>query len=116
MPDPPALDELKQQRRLAFVLASHAVQGKVFAHEPYQLFKAGNRVAEGVTDAHGQVLITVTDEETASYEVRLSNGHVFELPVRARLEDVDAQLAARGYRAREDDARDRERNRAMREG
>ncbi|UWE15338.1 hypothetical protein [Herbaspirillum huttiense] len=107
---------MKQQRRLAFVLASHAVQGKVFAHEPYQLFKAGNRVAEGVTDAHGQVLITVTDEETASYEVRLSNGHVFELPVRARLEDVDAQLAARGYRAREDDARDRERNRAMREG
>ncbi|MCO4855740.1 type VI secretion system tip protein VgrG [Herbaspirillum sp. WGmk3] len=116
LPDPPALGELKQQRRLALVLTSHAVQGKVFAHEPYQLFKAGNRVAEGVTDAHGQVLITVTDEETASYEVRLSNGHVFELPVRARLDDMDAQLAARGYRAREDDARDRERNRAMREG
>jgi len=116
LPDPPALDELKQQRHLAFVLASHAVQGKVFAHEPYQLFKAGSRIDEGVTDAHGQVLITVTDEETASYEIRLSNGHVFELPIRAQLDDMDAQLAARGYRARGGDARDRERHRALREG
>ncbi|MCY1544290.1 hypothetical protein D9M68_801650 [compost metagenome] len=39
--------------------------------------------------------------------VRLTNGHEFELPVKAQLKTTDDKLAASGYRAAQDEAQDR---------
>ncbi|MGJ7609944.1 MULTISPECIES: type VI secretion system Vgr family protein [unclassified Variovorax] len=90
-----------------FVLRSHAEDGRAIAMEPYTLYKDGAEVTKGVTDAHGQVLIEDHQEGTGSYKVKLTNGNEFELLVTAQLKGSDQRLAAQGYRAAQNDLKDR---------
>ena len=99
--------DLKEKGALSFVLLSHAQDGRPLRFEPYTLYKDGANVADGVTDADGQVRIEDHRSDTASYKVRLANGNEYELPVKARLESADDRLAAFGYRAAHGETRSR---------
>lgn len=116
LPEPVKLEELKQKQSLAFLLRSHSMPGRIFAHEPYALYKDGAKVADGMTDGRGQLVVKDHVSGTTDYVVKLSNGHEFELPVKAALDSEDDILAARGYRAADEDVQDRQRNREFREG
>ncbi|MNL50551.1 hypothetical protein D3C87_1735790 [compost metagenome] len=95
------------KKALSFTLLSHALDGRPLGLEPYALFKDGAKVDDGVTDAQGRVVIKDHQSGTTSYMVRLTNGHEFELPVKAQLKTTDDKLAASGYRAAQDEAQDR---------
>ncbi|MGJ7568411.1 DUF2345 domain-containing protein, partial [Variovorax sp. GB1R11] len=99
--------DLKEKGALSFVLLSHAQDGRPLGLEPYTLYKDGAKVADGITDADGRVLIEDHQSDTASYKVRLANGNEYELPVRARIESDDDRLAASGYRAAHGENRNR---------
>ncbi|MGJ7614496.1 MULTISPECIES: type VI secretion system Vgr family protein [unclassified Variovorax] len=99
--------DLKEKGTLSFVLISHAQDGRPLGLEPYTLFRDGAKVADGITDADGRVLIEDHQSATTSYKVRLSNGNEYELPVRAQLKSNDDRLAAAGYRAAHGDTRNR---------
>ncbi|KIQ20854.1 hypothetical protein RT97_27850, partial [Variovorax paradoxus] len=116
LPEPVTLKELEQKQSLAFILRSHPTDGRVFADEPYTLYKGDAKVEDGVTDENGQLIIKDHQKGTPKYTVKLSNGHEFDLPVKEKLEELDDQLAARGFRAAQDDAKDRLRHQRHREG
>jgi type VI secretion system secreted protein VgrG len=99
--------DLKKKAALSFVLLSHAQDGRPLGFEPYTLYRDGANVADGVTDADGQVLIEDHQSDTASYRVRLANGNEYELPVKAQLKSNDDRLAASGYRAAHSEAQNR---------
>ncbi|MBJ2158485.1 type VI secretion system tip protein VgrG [Variovorax sp. IB41] len=109
-----SLKDVKTTR--TFVLRSHAEDGRAIAMEPYTLYKDGAEVKKSVTDALGQVLIEDHQEGTGAYQVKLTNGNEFELPVTARLKSVDQKLAAHGYRAAQDDLGDRRQHYQHRQG
>jgi len=109
-----SLKDVKTTR--TFVLRSHAEDGRAIAMEPYTLYKDGAEVKKSVTDALGQVLIEDHQEGTGSYKVKLTNGNEFELPVTAQLKSADQKLAARGYRAAQDDLKDRRQHYQNRQG
>lgn len=102
-----SLKELHHKNVLSFVLLSHAQDGRPLSLEPYALYKDGAKVRDGVTDAHGAVLIEDHQSGTAAYKVKLANGHEYELPVKAQLDAADDRLAARGYRAAQGSTQDR---------
>ncbi|WP_353627705.1 type VI secretion system Vgr family protein [Ralstonia pseudosolanacearum] len=106
-PDPLAYKDLKQKESLAMVLRSHPDGGRPLANEPYALYKGKAKVADGVTDEHGQLIIPDHQKGTPSYTVKLHNGHEIELPVKEELEAHDDQLAAQGWRAAQGDPQDR---------
>lgn len=99
--------ELKNEKALSFVLLSHAQDGRALGFEPYALYRDGAKVADGVTDAQGRVVIEAHQDGTASYKVKLTNGNEYELPVKAQLESADDKLAASGYRAAHSEANNR---------
>jgi type VI secretion system secreted protein VgrG len=101
-----SLKDIKTAR--TFVLRSHAEDGRVIVMEPYTLYKDGIEVKKSVTDAHGQVLIDDHQEGTGSYKVRLTNGNEFDLTVTSQLKGLDQELAAQGYRAAQDELKDRQ--------
>ncbi len=88
------------KKALSFVLLSHAADGRPIALEPYTLYKDGAKLADGVTDAQGRVVVEDHQSGTASYTVKLANGNEFALPVKeAPLQSHDDKLAAAGFRA-----------------
>jgi type VI secretion system secreted protein VgrG len=97
----PETTPLREQ--LHFVVMSHPVDGVPLALQPYELFKDGAKLAEGVTDALGRVLIEHI-EGARTYAVRLASGAVYELQVSERFgaQDAEQRRASRGFRARED--------------
>ncbi|ADJ61776.1 type VI secretion system tip protein VgrG [Herbaspirillum seropedicae] len=107
IPPPPTYEELQQSSSLMVRLRSHARDGRLLAHQPYTLFKQGEQIAVGVTDAAGQLRIKDHQPGDDSYSVRLSNGYHFDLPVQEELGDLDHQLAASGYRSAETDSESR---------
>ena len=99
--------DLKDEKALSFVLLSHAQDGRPLGFEPYALYKDGAKVADGVTDAEGWVIIEDHQRGTTSYKVKLTNGNEYELSMKAQLKTADEKLAAFGYRAAQADAQDR---------
>ena len=99
-----------------FVLRSHADDGRAMAMEPYTLYRDGAEVAKGVTDPQGQMFMPDHQKGTGSYRVKLSNGNTFDLPVVPALQSVDAQLAARGYRAAHGNPQERAKHAEHRQG
>jgi len=109
-----SLEETKADR--SFVLHSHPEDGRPIAIEPYTLYKDGAEVGKGVTDAQGRVLIADHQPGTGAYKVKLTNGNEFELPVTPRLQGTDQHLSAKGYRAAQGDAEDRQKHHLQRQG
>ena len=109
-----SLKETKVDR--SFVLRSHPEDGRPIAMEPYTLYKDGAEMGKGVTDAQGRVLIANHQPGTAAYKVKLTNGNEFELPVTPQLEGIDQQLSAKGYRAAQGAAADRQKHHLQRQG
>jgi type VI secretion system secreted protein VgrG len=99
--------DLPQSKALSFVLLSHAQDGRPLGFEPYALYKDGAKTVDGVTDAHGRVVIEAHQGGTASYKVKLTNGNEYDLPVKTQLETADDKLAAFGYRAAQSEANNR---------
>ncbi|MDB5829042.1 MAG: type secretion protein ImpA, partial [Variovorax sp.] len=109
-------DKLEEENALSFILRSHPEDGRVIAMEPYTLYKDGAQVEKGATDARGRILIKNHKKGTSAYKVKLSNGNEFELPVVQKLRSPDEKLAARGYRAAQDDPQDRHHHFQQRQG
>lgn len=109
-------DTLDAATTLTFVLRAHAEDGRLIAMEPYALFKDGAEIGKGATDARGRLVIQDHTPGTGAYKVRLSNGNEFDLPVVKKLAHPDEQLAARGYRAAQDDPQERQRHVKQRRG
>jgi len=109
-------DPLVPSNALTFVLRSHPEDGRPIALEPYTLYKDGTEIEKGATDAKGRIIIKDHKPGTQAYKVRLSNGNVFDLPVHQKLGNADAKLAAKGYRAAQDDPQDRYEHFRQRQG
>jgi type VI secretion system secreted protein VgrG len=115
LPPPPfTLKDL--QGKLAYTLRSHPVGGYVFANEPYTIYRGSAKIEDGVTDANGQIIIKDHQEGTTSYTVELSTGHRFELSVKTKFDNLDDELAARGFHATGGDSQDRLRHHQYRQG
>ncbi|WP_338642184.1 type VI secretion system Vgr family protein [Burkholderia pyrrocinia] len=110
VPDPLTFKELEQQDSLAVVLRSHPNDGRPLAYEPYTLYKGAAKIADGVTDEHGQLIISNHQKSTSSYTVKLHNGHEIEVPVMEGALTEDDQLASQGWRAVDDDPESRQRH------
>jgi len=109
-PDPVSFKELEQKESLAVVLRSHPDGGRPLAYEPYTLYKGAAKIADGVTDEHGQLIIANHQKGTSSYMVKLHNGHEIDVPVMEGALTDDDQLAAEGWRAIDDDPESRQRH------
>ncbi|MFS2113570.1 type VI secretion system Vgr family protein [Herbaspirillum frisingense] len=107
LPAPPTYEELQHSSSLLVRLRTHARAGRVLALQPYTLFKQGKQLAQGVTDASGQLRIANHLPEDSDYAIELPNGYRFDLPVHETLDDIDSQLAASGYRSAQERAEDR---------
>ena len=77
----PAKDELH------FALRALPGGAHYFAEEPYELFKGGAKIGEGVTDEFGRVVIKDHEAGTPAYQIKLSNGAKYDLHVKDALHD-----------------------------
>lgn len=112
LPEPITMPDLVQKQSLGMTLRSQP-GGRPLAFEPYSLFKGGAKVADGVTDARGQLVIPDHEVGTSQYTVKLANDHEIEMPVKDSLREQDEQLASRGFRAAQDDPAHRLRHESM---
>jgi type VI secretion system secreted protein VgrG len=78
---PPAKDELH------FALRALPGGAHYFAEEPYELYKGGAKIGEGVTDEFGRVVIKDHEAGTPAYQVKLANGAKYDLKVKDALHD-----------------------------
>ena len=58
-----------------------------FADEPYELYKGGAKIGEGVTDEFGRVVIKDHEAGTPAYQIKLANGAKYDLKVKDALHD-----------------------------
>ncbi|MBN3815715.1 type VI secretion system tip protein VgrG [Paraburkholderia sp. Se-20369] len=79
IPVPPASPPT--QESLHFALAALPNDAHRYALEPYELFKGGAKIGEGVTDEYGRVVVDNHEPGTPVYRVMLSNGGQFNLKV-----------------------------------
>jgi len=69
--------------QLHYTLQSHAA-GRPHANVPYELFKGGTKVEDGLTDEFGRIVIEHADG-TPHYQVKLASGDAFSLQASAHL-------------------------------
>ncbi|MBN3788978.1 type VI secretion system Vgr family protein [Burkholderia sp. Ac-20353] len=78
-----------EKEQLHFALGALPGEAHQYVSEPYELFKGGTKIGEGVTDEFGRIIIDDHQPGTPAYQVRLANGGQFDLKVRDVLnEDV----------------------------
>ncbi|MEQ5844343.1 MULTISPECIES: type VI secretion system Vgr family protein [Paraburkholderia] len=80
----PALPPEKEQ--LHFALRALPGAGRQYASEPYDLYKGGAKIGEGVTDEFGRVVVKDHQPGTPAYQVMLHNGAHFNLNVKDALQ------------------------------
>ncbi|MGU7775512.1 type VI secretion system Vgr family protein [Burkholderia sp. MR1-5-21] len=98
-PTIPALPPEKEQ--LHFALGALPSEGHQYISEPYDLYKGGAKIGQGVTDEFGRVVVKDHQPGTAAYQVKLANGGQFDLNVKDALEgdpDHADQRTNRGER------------------
>jgi type VI secretion system secreted protein VgrG len=98
-PNMPALPPEKEQ--LHFALGALPGEGPQYVSEPYELYKGGAKIGEGVTDEFGRVLVKDHQPGTPAYQVKLANGGQFDLKVKDALQgdpDHVDQRSNRGER------------------
>jgi len=98
-PSIPALPPEKEQ--LHFALGALPGEGNQLASEPYDLYKGGAKIDEGVTDEFGRIVVKDHQPGTPAYTAQLSNGSEYDLNVKDALEtdpDHVDQITNRGER------------------
>ncbi len=102
-----ALKETPPENHIAFaVLPVPGGGAGLLANQPYTLLKNGAEVKKGMFDEHGRLTIDKVDKGD-SYQVKLANGTVHDLPVAAERMQADPEhpdyhehhLSNKGYRA-----------------
>jgi type VI secretion system secreted protein VgrG len=83
-PNIPALPPEKEQ--LHFALQQLPGEGHQVVSEPYDLYKGGAKIGEGVTDEFGRIIVKDHQAGTPAYTARLSNGAEYDLNVKDALE------------------------------
>ncbi|KVP01121.1 type VI secretion protein ImpA [Burkholderia ubonensis] len=78
---PPQTDELH------FALRALPGEAHFYVSEPYDLYKGGAKIGEGVTDEFGRIVIKDHQPGTTAYQVKLANGGQFDLKVHDALHD-----------------------------
>jgi type VI secretion system secreted protein VgrG len=94
----PPVQDLKETLRLNLFSQASTLQGAALAGEPYELLKDGAVIDQGVTDRWGRIEVKNHAPSTRSYQVRLSNGSVFDLPVNEQLSNAVGQALNQGLR------------------
>ncbi|SDG68253.1 type VI secretion system Vgr family protein [Paraburkholderia phenazinium] len=98
-PNIPALPPEKEQ--LHFALGALPGEAHQYVSEPYELYKGGAKIGEGVTDEFGRVVVKDHQPGTPAYQVKLANGGQFDLKVKDALQgdpDHVDQRSNRGER------------------
>ncbi|MCA8077047.1 type VI secretion system Vgr family protein [Burkholderia cepacia] len=98
-PNIPALPPEKGQ--LHFALGALPGEAHQYVSEPYDLYKGGSKIGQGVTDEFGRVVVKDHEPGTPAYQVKLANGGQFDLKVKDALEgdpDHTDQRTNRGER------------------
>ncbi|WP_321888801.1 type VI secretion system Vgr family protein [Paraburkholderia bannensis] len=98
----PAIAALPPEKeQLHFALQALPGEGHQIASAPYDLYKGGAKIGEGVTDEFGRIVVEDHQVGTQAYSARLSNGAQYDLNVKDAL-NVDPahvdQLTNRGER------------------
>ena len=83
-PNIPALPPEKEQ--LHFALGALPGEGPQYVSEPYELYKGGAKIGEGVTDEFGRVVVKDHQPGTPAYQIKLANGGQFDLKVKDALQ------------------------------
>ncbi|MEQ5844274.1 type VI secretion system tip protein VgrG (plasmid) [Paraburkholderia acidicola] len=83
-PNIPALPPEKEQ--LHFALQALQGEGHQVVSEPYELYKGGAKIGEGVTDEFGRIVVKDHQAGTPAYTAQLSNGAKYDLNVKDALE------------------------------
>lgn len=80
----PTLPESRPSKEdLHFILGALAHdEAHRYVDEPYELFKGSAKIAQGVTDEFGRVIVPDHQPGTSTYRVKLSNGGQFDLNVK----------------------------------
>ena len=73
--------------QLHFSLRALPDDGHPIANAPYDLFKGGAKIDEGVTDEFGRIIVKNHEPGTPAYKAKLSNGAEYELKVKDALND-----------------------------
>lgn len=73
------------QENLHFALGAPTGQAHQYVSEPYELYRGGAKIDEGVTDEFGRVVVKDHQPGTPAYQVRLANGGQFEIKARDAL-------------------------------
>lgn len=84
-PSIPALPPEKEQ--LHFALGALPGEAHLYVSEPYDLYKGGAKIGQGVTDEFGRVVVNDHEPGTPAYQVKLANGGQFDLKVKDALQD-----------------------------
>jgi len=98
-PNIPALPPEKEQ--LHFALGALPSEAHQYVSEPYDLYKGGAKIGQGVTDEFGRVVVKDHEAGTQAYQVKLANGGQFDLKVKDALHgdpDHTDQRTNRGER------------------
>ncbi|WP_186032153.1 type VI secretion system Vgr family protein [Burkholderia gladioli] len=99
-PTIPALPPEKEQLHFALGALPGGAAHQ-YVSEPYELYKGGTKIGEGVTDEFGRVVVNDHQPGTPAYQVRLANGGQFDMTVKDALQgdpDHADQRSNRGER------------------
>ncbi len=97
----PAADWRPPKHQLVLYLMTQPGEfaGVLQEGEPYQLLRGGTVIDSGVTDASGQIVVKDHQEGTSLYQVKLSNGALYELKVSDTLDSsAEHRLGNQGFR------------------
>ncbi|WP_371884773.1 type VI secretion system Vgr family protein [Caballeronia sp. S22] len=96
----PTLPESRPSKEdLHFILGALAHdEAHRYVDEPYELFKGSAKIAQGVTDEFGRVIVPDHQPGTSTYRVKLSNGGQFDLNVKDALNADFAHIEHRTNR------------------
>ncbi|MBM2768336.1 type VI secretion system Vgr family protein [Burkholderia anthina] len=99
-PNIPALPPEKEQLHFALG-ALPGGEAHQYVSEPYELYKDGAKIDDGVTDEFGRVVVKDHQPGTPAYQVKLANGSKYDLKVKDALQgdpDHADQRSNRGER------------------
>jgi len=86
------------KEQLHFALQALPDDGHPIANAPYDLYKGGAKIGEGVTDEFGRIVVKDHEPGTPAYTARLSNGAQYDLNVKDALNDDPDHLDQRTNR------------------
>ena len=87
-----------EKEQLHFALQALAGEGHPVANVPYDIYKGGAKIGEGVTDEFGRIVVKNHETGTPAYTAKLSNGAEYDLDVKDALNDDPDHLDQRSNR------------------